>query len=61
MTHSTITISTAKSGFYKDGVRQTATDRKKLKKLLPKVVKIHYREKMAEAASWMLQPEIGHN
>ncbi len=46
---------------YKDGVRQTTADRKKLKKLIPKNVKKHYRAKMAEAVSWELLPEVGHN
>ncbi len=46
---------------YKDGVRQTAVDRKKLKKLIPNKVKLHYRAKMAEFAAWELLPEAGHD
>lgn len=46
---------------YKDGLRQTASDRNQLKKLIPKAVKKYYRAKIAEAAQWELLPEVGHN
>jgi hypothetical protein len=46
---------------YKDGLRQTASDRNQLKKLIPKAVKKHYRAKIAESVQWELLPEVGHN